>query len=166
MKPADMFPTNCRFEMILCNSGYKKCLQALIKTRLPKQLNFINQELVYSVGVDCVSLSTWDTKDNFSFSQGEADTIILSVYAALWLQCSHSYWCRRHRCVHSDCRYFTSYFRYSLYKKEAAILLQKHVYWRCCRLLYTFSWLWCQQLLLWAWQDVTLWEIVQNCWGP
>ena len=30
-----------------------------------------------------MSLSTGDTKDNLSFSQGEADTIMLSVYAAL-----------------------------------------------------------------------------------
>ena len=30
-----------------------------------------------------MSLSTGDTKDNLSFSQSEADTIMLSVYAAL-----------------------------------------------------------------------------------
>lgn len=35
------------------------------------------------MGEDCVSLSTGDTKDSLSFSQGEANTIMLSVYAAL-----------------------------------------------------------------------------------
>ena len=35
------------------------------------------------MGDDCVNLLTENTTDNFSFSQGEADTIMLSVYAAL-----------------------------------------------------------------------------------
>ena len=35
------------------------------------------------MGEDCVNLSTGDTKDSLSFSQGEADTIMLSVYAVL-----------------------------------------------------------------------------------
>ena len=80
MKPADLFPMNCT---IICSSGNKKCLQALIKTQLSKQSHSISQESVYSVGEDCVSLSTEDAKDNLSFSQGEADTIMLSDYAAL-----------------------------------------------------------------------------------
>ena len=83
IKPADLFPTNCKFKTILCSSGNKKHLQALIRTQLSERSDFISQELVYSVGEDCVSLSTGDTKDNLSFSQGEADTIMLSVYAAL-----------------------------------------------------------------------------------
>ena len=37
------------------------------------------------MGEDCVSLSTGHTKDSLSFSQDEADTIMLSVYAALRL---------------------------------------------------------------------------------
>ena len=83
MKPADLFPTNCKVKTILCSSGNKKCLQALIKTQLSERSHSISQELVYSVGEDCVSLSTGDTKDSLSFSQGEADTIMLSVYVAL-----------------------------------------------------------------------------------
>jgi len=54
------------------------------QTQLSEQLNSINQELIYSVGeADCASLS--DTKDTltFEFSQGEADTIMLYVYAPL-----------------------------------------------------------------------------------
>ena len=82
MKPADLFPTNCKFKTILCSSGNKKRLQALIKTQLSEQSHSISQELVYSVGEDCVSLSTGDTKDNLSFSQGETDTIMPFVYAA------------------------------------------------------------------------------------
>ena len=83
MKPADLFPTTCRFKTILCNAGNKKHLQALIKVQFLEWSNATSQEVVYSVGEDCVSLSTGDTKENFSFSQGEADTIMLSVHAAL-----------------------------------------------------------------------------------
>ena len=35
------------------------------------------------MGEDCVSLSTGNTKDSLSFSQSEADTIMLSAYVAL-----------------------------------------------------------------------------------
>ena len=84
MKPADLFPIACKFKRILCTAGNKKCLQALIKSHQLSELSkSISQELVYSVGEDCVSLSTGDTKESLSFSQGEADTIMLSVYAAL-----------------------------------------------------------------------------------
>ena len=83
MKPADLFPTPCKFKTILCSAGNKKCLQALIKTQLTELSKSISQELVYSVGEDCVSLSTGNTKDSLSFSQGEADTITLSAYVAL-----------------------------------------------------------------------------------
>ena len=62
IKPADLFPTNC-------------------KSKLSSQRNHIPS--VRNLGEDCVSLSTGDTKDNLSFSQGEVDTIMLSVYAAL-----------------------------------------------------------------------------------
>ena len=54
MKQAGLFPMTCNDS--LCSSGIKKCLQALIKTQLSEQLNSISQELVYSVGEDCVSL--------------------------------------------------------------------------------------------------------------
>ena len=83
MKPADLFPTACKFKTILCSAGNKKCLQALIKTQFSELSKSISQELVYSVGEDCVSLSTGDTEDRLCFSQGEADTIMISVYAAL-----------------------------------------------------------------------------------
>ena len=84
MKPADLFPMAYKFKTILCTAGNKKCLQALIKTHQLSELSkSINQELVYSVGEDCVSLSTGDTKESLSFSQGDADTIMLSVYAVL-----------------------------------------------------------------------------------
>ena len=84
MKPADLFPMACKFKTILCTAGNKKCLQALIKTHQLSELSkSISQELVYSVDEACVSLSTGDTKESLSFSQGEADTIMLSVYVAL-----------------------------------------------------------------------------------
>ena len=64
-----------------------------------------------------MSLSTGDTKDNLSFSQGEADTIMLSVYAALR---SSGYSDpvvidAEDTCVHSGCSYFTSYSRHPLH---------------------------------------------------
>ena len=84
MKPADLFPMACKFKTILCTAGNKRRLQALIKTHQVSELSrSISQELVYSVGEDCESLSTSDSKERLSFSQGEADTIMLSVYAAL-----------------------------------------------------------------------------------
>ena len=84
MKPADLFPMACKFKTILYTAGNKKCLQAPIKTHQLSELSMsISQELVYSVGEDCVSLSTGDTKESLSFSQGQAGTIMLSVYAAL-----------------------------------------------------------------------------------
>ena len=83
-KPADLFPMAYKFKTILCTAGNKKRLQALIKTHQLSELSkSISQELVYSVGEDCVSLSTGDTKESLGFSQDEADTIMLSVYAAL-----------------------------------------------------------------------------------
>ena len=84
MKPADLFPMACKFKTILCTADNMKRLQALTKTHQLSELSkSISQELVYSVGEDCVSLSTGDTKESLSFSQGETDTIMLSVYAAL-----------------------------------------------------------------------------------
>ena len=79
MKPADLFPTTCRFKTILCNVGNKKCLQALIKAQFLERSNATSQEVVYSVVEDCVSLSTGDTKDNFRAR------LILSCYLFMQL---------------------------------------------------------------------------------
>ena len=83
MKPADLFPTACNFKTILCSASNKNCLQAQIKAQLSKLSMSINQKLIYSVGEDCVSLSSGNAEDNLSFSQGEADTTMLSICAAL-----------------------------------------------------------------------------------
>jgi len=79
-KLADLFPTSCKFKTFLCSAGNRKYLQALIKTQLSKCSKSISQELVYSVGQDCVNLTTDNTND---CSQSEADTIMLSMYAAM-----------------------------------------------------------------------------------
>ena len=84
MKLADLFPTACKF---ICSACNKKHLQALIKAQLSELSKSISHELVYSVDEDCVSLSPGDTKDSLSFNQVEADTIMLSVYAALRSSC-------------------------------------------------------------------------------
>jgi len=83
MKPADMFPTACKFKTLFCSTGNKKWLQALLKAQLSELSKSTSQELVYSVGEDCMSLSSGDIQDSLRFSQGEADTIMLSVYAVL-----------------------------------------------------------------------------------
>ena len=83
VKPADLFPTACKFKTILCSASNKKCLKGLLKAQLSELSKSINQELIYSVGEDCVSLSSGNAEDSLSFSQGEADTIMLSIYAAL-----------------------------------------------------------------------------------
>ena len=57
MKPADLFPTACKFITILCSAGNKKHLQALIKVQLSQLSKSTSQELAYSVGEDCVSLT-------------------------------------------------------------------------------------------------------------
>jgi len=81
MKLAELFHIYCKF--ILCSVGNKKCLQALIKTQLSERSKSISQELVYSVGENCVNLTTDNTNDYLSFSQSEAHTIMLSIYAAM-----------------------------------------------------------------------------------
>ena len=83
MKPADLFPMACNFKTILCSASNKKRLQAQIKAQLSELSKSINQELIYSVGEDCVSLSSGYAEDSLSFSHGEADTIMLSIYSAL-----------------------------------------------------------------------------------
>ena len=63
---------------------------ALIKTQLSERSNSISQELAYSVGQDCVILSTGDTIDNFSFSQGKTDIIMLSTCIYEAFRSSHN----------------------------------------------------------------------------
>ena len=41
-------------------------------------------EIVYSVGSDCTNLSTQESMPDYSFSQSEADTILISAYAVLF----------------------------------------------------------------------------------
>ena len=83
MKSGDMFPSASKFKTILCSAGNKKRLQTLIKAQLSETSKSINQELIYSVGDECVSLSPGNAKDHLSFNHCEADTIMLSIYAAL-----------------------------------------------------------------------------------
>ena len=80
------------------------------------------------MGEGCLSLSTEDTKDNLSSSQGEADTIMLSVYAALR---SSGY----NNPVVIDAEDTDVYiqvaailYHIQVFFVEAAILLQKQVY--------------------------------------
>ena len=44
----------------------------------------MNQVLLYSVGADCVDLSSGNVRQDLGFNQCEADTIMLSFYVALW----------------------------------------------------------------------------------
>lgn len=80
MKSDDQFPSARVFKTILCSAGNKKRLQALIKTQLSEKSQSITQELV---GEECVSLSSGNNRGDLSFNQCEADTIMLSFYAAL-----------------------------------------------------------------------------------
>ena len=66
MKPADLFSTACNFKKILCSSRNKKRLQAQIKAQLSELSRSINQKLIYSVGDDCVSLSSGNAEDSLS----------------------------------------------------------------------------------------------------
>ncbi len=83
MKSGNQFPSSREFKTILCSAGNKKRLQCLIKTQLSDKSQSINQELLYSVGVECVSLTSGNLKENMSFNQCEADTIMLSCYTAM-----------------------------------------------------------------------------------
>ncbi len=83
MKSDDQFPSPRVFKTILCSAGNKKRLQAQIKIQLSEISQSITQELIYSVGEECVSLSSGSNRGDLSFNQCEADTIMLSFYAAL-----------------------------------------------------------------------------------
>lgn len=44
----------------------------------------MNAEIVYSVGPHCTNLSTQQPMEDYSIDQSEADTVLFTVYAALW----------------------------------------------------------------------------------
>lgn len=83
MKSTDKFPSIRDFKTFLCSSGNKKRLQTLIKSHLYEIAKSMKQVLLYSVGADCVDLSSGNVRQNLGFNQCEADTIMLSFYVAL-----------------------------------------------------------------------------------
>ena len=83
MKAGDAFPSAREFNTIMCISGNKKRLQTMIKAQLTGIAPSIKQEVLYSVGEECTSLSSGTSLDELSFSQSEADTIMLSCYVTL-----------------------------------------------------------------------------------
>ena len=95
VKSDDHFPSARVFKTILCSAVNKKRLQALIKTQLSEISQSVTQELIYSVGEECVGLSSGNNRDDLNFNQCEADIIMLSFYAVLRSSgCSHPV----HRC--------------------------------------------------------------------
>ena len=74
IKPTDLFPTTHSFFFAILATKY------VLKTQLsyPSVRSWFTQQ-----GEGCVSLSTGDNKDNLSFSRGEADSIMLSLFAAV-----------------------------------------------------------------------------------
>ena len=83
MKAGDAFPSAREFKTIMCSSGNKKRLQSMIKAQLTDIAQSIKQEVLYSVGEECTSLSSGTSLNELSFSQCEADTIMLSIYVTL-----------------------------------------------------------------------------------
>jgi hypothetical protein len=83
MKLTDKFPSIRDFKTFLCSSANKKRLQTLIRSQLCEIAHSINQVLLYSVGEDCVNLSSGNVLPDLAFNQCEADTIMLSFYTAL-----------------------------------------------------------------------------------
>ena len=83
MKAGDAFPSAREFKTIMCSSGNKKRLKTMIKAQLTGIAQSIKQEVLYSVGEECTSLSSGIYLDELSFSQCEADTIMLSCYVTL-----------------------------------------------------------------------------------
>ncbi len=63
MKSNDQFPSARDFKTILCSAGNKKRLQTLIKAQLSEISQSINKEMLYSVGEECVSLSSGNVRD-------------------------------------------------------------------------------------------------------
>ena len=80
MKAGDAFPSPCEFKKIINSSGNNKRLQTMIKAQLTGIAQSIMQEMLYSVGEECTSLSSGTSMDELSFSQFEAGTIMLSCY--------------------------------------------------------------------------------------
>ena len=78
VKAGDAFPSAREFKAIICSSGNNKRLQTMIKAQLTGIAQSIKQEVLYSVGEECTSLSSGTSLDELSFSQCEADTIMLS----------------------------------------------------------------------------------------
>ena len=83
MKAGDAFPSAREFKAIMCSSGNKKRLQTMIKAQLTGIAQSIKQEELYSVGEECTSISSGTSLYELSFSQCEADTIMLSCYVTL-----------------------------------------------------------------------------------
>jgi len=83
MKLGDSFPSATSFKTLLCSASNKGRLQKLICSYLTDLAQNVNAAIVYSVGSHCTNLSSQQPVENFSFNQSEADTILLSAYAAL-----------------------------------------------------------------------------------
>ena len=83
MKAGDAFPSAREFKTIMCSSVNKKRLKTMIKAQLTGIAQSTKQEVQYSVGEECTSLSSGTSLDELSFSQCEADTIMLSCYVTL-----------------------------------------------------------------------------------
>ena len=77
MKFNDPFPS-ASIQNLLCGTSNKG---RLICTHLTQSAD---AEIVYSVGSDCTNLSTQESIPDYSFSQSEADTILISAYAVLF----------------------------------------------------------------------------------
>ena len=58
MKAEDAFPSAREFKAIMCSSGNKKRLQTMIKAQHTGIALSIKQEVLYSVGEECTSLSS------------------------------------------------------------------------------------------------------------
>lgn len=86
MKSSNKFPSPRDFKTFLCSGANKKRLQALIKSQLSNVAQSIDKVLLYSVGVECVNISSNGVEQDLTFDHCEADTIILiilSIYKAL-----------------------------------------------------------------------------------
>ena len=83
MKSGDQLPSAREFKTILFSVGNKKLLQTLIKAQLSQISQSINQKLLYSVGEECMCISSANVKHDPGFNQCEANTIMLSFYIVL-----------------------------------------------------------------------------------
>ena len=82
-KPSDLFPSTSKFNKILCSKTNKVRLQKFLQKCLTENAKNVNTKILYSIGKQCIDLSTDQQKDEFSCDQMEADTVIFSIYAAL-----------------------------------------------------------------------------------